>query len=177
MKASTRIIGLAGWGGAGKTTLLARVIPVLVARGVRVSTVKKAHNSFDLDVPGKDSHTHRMAGATEVMVCSSRRWAVIHELREEDEPAFDEILAHLSPVDLVIIEGYSSHPYPKLEIYRAELGKPPMYSHDYWIVAVASDAPMPDARVPVLDLADVERIADVLMIKASPVECLRPEEL
>jgi molybdopterin-guanine dinucleotide biosynthesis protein B len=170
-----RIIGLAGWSGSGKTTLLARVIPILVARGIRVSTVKHAHHGFDVDVPGKDSHTHRMAGASEVFVSSARRWAQIHELRDEEEPSLNGILARLSPVDLVVVEGYKRHPHPKLEIHRAEVGKPLLHPDDDWIVAVASDGPVPGARVPVLDLADAEKIADVLMIESVPVDRLGPE--
>jgi molybdopterin-guanine dinucleotide biosynthesis adapter protein len=175
MKGSMRIIGLAGWSGSGKTTLLARVIPVLVERGIRVSTVKHAHHGFDVDVPGKDSHTHRMAGATEVFVSSARRWAQIHELRGEDEPSLGEILARLSPVDLVVVEGYKRHPHPKLEVYRSEVGKPLLHPDDDWIVAVASDAPVPDARVPVLDLGDAAKIADVLMVESVPVDRLGAE--
>jgi molybdopterin-guanine dinucleotide biosynthesis protein B len=170
-----RIIGLAGWSGSGKTTLLARVIPILAGRGIRVSTVKHAHHGFDVDVPGKDSHTHRMAGAMEVFVSSARRWAQIHELREEEEPSLNDILTRLSPVDLVVVEGYKRHPHPKLEIYRTEVGKPLLHPDDDWIVAVASDGPVTDARVPVLDLADAEKIADVLMVESVPVERLGKE--
>lgn len=170
-----RIIGLAGWSGSGKTTLLARVIPVLIGRGVRVSTIKHAHHGFDVDVPGKDSHTHRLAGATEVFVCSARRWAQIHELREEDEPSLSDILARLTPVDLVVVEGYKRHPHPKIEIHRAEVGKPLLQPDDDWIVAIASDAPVPDARVPVIDLADSAKIADILMVEAVPIDRLAAE--
>jgi len=175
MKGPMRIVGLAGWSGAGKTTLLARLIPVLRARGLRVSTVKHAHHSFDLDIPGKDSHIHRQAGATEVFVSSSGRWAQIHELRGEPEPQLREILTRLSPVDLVIVEGYKRHGHPKLEIYRAEVGKPLLHPDDNWIVAVASDAPVPAARVPVLDLNDLEKIADVLTIESVPFDRLAAE--
>ena len=175
MKGPMRVVGLAGWSGAGKTTLLARLIPVLRARGLLVSTVKHAHHSFDLDIPGKDSHTHRHAGATEVFVSSTGRWAHIHELRGEPEPELREILARLSPVDLVIVEGYKRHGHPKLEIYRAEVGKPLLHPEDDWIVAVASDAPVPAARVPVLDLNDLEKIADVLMIESVPFDRLIAE--
>lgn len=174
-KHQMRVVGLAGWSGAGKTTLLARLIPVLRARGLRVSTVKHAHHTFDIDIPGKDSHTHRQAGATEVFVSSVGRWAHVHELRGEPEPALHEILARLAPVDLVIVEGYKRHGHPKLEIYRAEVGKPLLHPDDNWIVAVASDASVPDARVPVIDLNDVEKIADVLMIESIPLERLASE--
>jgi len=119
-----RVIGLSGWSGAGKTTLLSRVIPLLVARGLTVSTVKHAHHGFDVDIPGKDSHTHRMVGASEVFVSSGARWAHVHELRGEEEPDLEEILKRLTPVDLVIVEGFKRHRHPKLEVYRAALGKP-----------------------------------------------------
>ncbi len=163
-----RVIGLAGWSGAGKTTLITKVIPVLRGRGLKVATVKHAHHEFDLDRPGKDSWLHREAGASEVAVVSSRRWALIHELRDEPEPPLAEMLAKLSPVDLVIIEGYKRHAHPKLEIYRAHLGKPLIYPEDDCIVAIATDAPLPQAQLPVLMLDDVEAIASVLQAEALP---------
>ena len=156
-----RIIGLAGWSGSGKTTLLTKVIPCLVARGLKVSTLKHAHHGFDLDQPGKDSHSHRMAGATEVLVGSSVRFALVHELRGEPEPTLAALLRKLSPVDLVLVEGYKREPHPKLEVYRAAIGKPLLQPEDPAIVAVASDVPLPQATVPVVDLDDVERIADM----------------
>ncbi len=165
-----RIIGLSGWSGAGKTTLLSRVIPVLVARGLKVSTVKHAHHGFDVDIPGKDSHTHRMVGASEVFVSSGARWAHIHELRGEPEPDLEEILKRLTPVNLVIVEGFKRHRHPKLEIYRAALGKPLLHPDDDWIVALASDGPVPEARVPVLPLDDTEKIVDVLLVESVPAE-------
>src|SRR3954468_24560260 len=119
-----RVIGLAGWSGAGKTTLLAKVIPRLIARGVCVSTIKHAHHDFDVDQPGKDSHTHRTAGATEVLVSSARRWALMHELRGEGEMGLDALLAKLAPVDLVLVEGFKKQAHPKLEVYRKVTGKP-----------------------------------------------------
>jgi molybdopterin-guanine dinucleotide biosynthesis protein B len=165
-----RIIGLAGWQGAGKTTLLAKVIPCLVARGRTVSTVKHAHHSFDVDQPGKDSHTHRMAGATEVLVASVNRFALMHELRGAHEPPLPELLARLAPVDLVIVEGYKTHPHPKLEVHRAVNGKPLIYPDDAWIVAVAADVPLPGAELPVIGLDDIEKIADVLLVESEPLE-------
>jgi molybdopterin-guanine dinucleotide biosynthesis adapter protein len=170
-----RIIGLAGWSGSGKTTLLARVIPVLKARGISISTVKHAHHGFDIDIPGKDSHTHRQAGASEVFVSSSGRWAHIHELRGEEEPKLREILTRLAPVDLVVVEGYKRHSHPKIEVYRAAVGKPLLHPDDNCIVAVASDAAVPGARVPVLDLADAEKIADVLLVESVPVDRIGAE--
>jgi molybdopterin-guanine dinucleotide biosynthesis adapter protein len=167
-----RIIGLAGWSGSGKTTLLAHVIPRLVARGLKVSTLKHAHHAFDVDQPGKDSHTHRMAGATEVLVGSAKRWALVHELRDEPEPALRALLQKLSPVDLVLVEGYKRASHPKLEVYRACVGKPLLQHDDPAIVAIASDEPLPAARVPVVDLDDTEAIADILIRHAVPIDAI-----
>jgi molybdopterin-guanine dinucleotide biosynthesis protein B len=164
-----RIIGLAGWSGAGKTTLLIKVIPALIARGLRVSTLKHAHHAFDVDQPGKDSHSHRMAGATEVLVGAASRWALVHELRGEAEPQLDTLLGKLSPVDLVIIEGYKREAHPKLEVYRAAVGKPLIHPDDPQIVAVAADTALPSARVPVVSLDDIEGIADILLKHAVPI--------
>ncbi|MGA9323787.1 MAG: molybdopterin-guanine dinucleotide biosynthesis protein B [Xanthobacteraceae bacterium] len=163
-----RVIGLAGWSGSGKTTLITKVIPVLVARGLKVSTIKHAHHAFDIDRPGKDSWQHREAGASEVVVASSRRWAIVHELRNEPEPPLEALLARLSPADLVIIEGFKRHAHPKLEIYRASVGKPLIYPQDDCVVAIASDAPLPHAQLPVLMLDDIEGIANVLQAEAAP---------
>jgi molybdopterin-guanine dinucleotide biosynthesis protein B len=163
-----RIIGLAGWSGAGKTTLVTSVIPVLIRRGLKVATVKHAHHEFDIDKPGKDSWRHRQAGASEVAVVSGRRWALIHELRDEPEPPLADILAKLAPVDLVIVEGFKRHAHPKLEVYRASVGKPLLHPEDDCIVAIASDAPLPQAPLPVLMLDDVEAIANVLQAEALP---------
>src|SRR5262245_40816366 len=163
-----RVIGISGWSGSGKTTLLSKVIPRLVARGLTVSTLKHAHHDFDIDQPGKDSHSHRLAGATEVLVGSSRRWALIHELREQEEPPLGLLLRKLAPVDLVLIEGYKRESHPKLEVFRAVVGKPLIAPHDKAVVAIAADAPLPDARVPVVALDDVEAIADILIRHAAP---------
>src|SRR3989449_5782739 len=168
-----RVIGIAGWSGAGKTTLLAKLIPRLVERGIRVSTIKHAHHGFDVDQPGKDSHTHRMAGASEVLVSSANRWALVHELRGQAEPALGALLTKLRPVDLVVVEGYKAEPHPKLEVYPAAVGKPLLHPDDPAIVAVASDEPLPAARVPVVDLDDVERIADLLIRHAAPIQAVR----
>src|SRR3954465_8846766 len=146
-----KVIGIAGWSGAGKTTLLARVIPCLAARGLRVSTVKHAHHAFDVDQPGKDSHTHRTAGATEVLVSSANRWALMHEMRGEGEMALDALLGKLARVDLVLVEGFKRQAHPKLEVYRAAVGKPLLHPGDPNIVAIASDAAIA-AGVPVVSL-------------------------
>jgi molybdopterin-guanine dinucleotide biosynthesis adapter protein len=167
-----RIIGLAGWSGSGKTTLLAKVIPIIVARGLKVSTLKHAHHAFDVDQPGKDSHTHRMAGATEVLVSSANRWALVHELRGAAELPLEALLDKLSPVDLVLVEGYKREPHPKLEIYRASLGKPLMHPDDPAIIGIASDQPLPAARIPVIDLDDVEQVTEFLIRHAAPIHAL-----
>ena len=158
-----KVFGLAGWSGAGKTTLVARLLPALTARGVSVSTVKHAHESFDIDKPGKDSHTHRMAGAREVMISSVNRWALIHEHRGDPEPDLDALLRAMAPVDLVLVEGFKRHGHGKLEIYRAANGQPFLYPEDPRIVAVASDGPVPNAGRPVLDLNDADTIADFIL--------------
>jgi molybdopterin-guanine dinucleotide biosynthesis protein B len=165
-----RVIGLAGWSGAGKTTLLTKVIPRLVARGCKVSTVKHAHHAFDVDQPGKDSHTHRLAGATEVLVGSAKRWALVHELRGGPEASLGMLLAKLAPVDLVLVEGFKREAHPKLEVYRAAIGKPLLHPDDPAIVAVASDAALPAARVPVVMLDDVDGIVDILLAQAAPLD-------
>jgi molybdopterin-guanine dinucleotide biosynthesis protein B len=167
-----RIIGLAGWSGSGKTTLLTKVLPRLIARGKKVSTLKHAHHNFDIDRPGKDSFEHRSAGATEVLVVSGNRWALMHELRGAPEPDLRDLLGKLSDVDLVLIEGFKRQQFPKLEIHRKENGKPLLHPEDDWIVAVASDSPLPDALVPVVDLNDIETIADLLLAEAMPLERL-----
>jgi molybdopterin-guanine dinucleotide biosynthesis protein B len=165
-----RIIGLAGWSGSGKTTLLTKVIPVLVGRGLRVSTLKHAHSGFDLDQPGKDSHSHRMAGATEVLISSGKRWALMHELRGAPEAALPELLSHMSPVDLVIVEGYKREHLPKLEVWRAAVGKELIHPQDDCIVAVAADTALPQASVPVISLNAIEKIADVLIAEATSLD-------
>ncbi len=162
-----RIIGLAGWSGSGKTTLITKLIPCLLARGVRVSTLKHAHHGFDLDKPGKDSFMHRAAGATEVIISSARRWAILHELRE-NEPEWDmaDLVAKMSPVDLVLVEGFKRDAFPKLEIHRAENGKPLLHPDDPHIVAVACDTALPNAKVPVVDLNSIDAVADLLLKRA-----------
>ena len=166
-----RIIGLAGWSGSGKTTLLTKVIPSIVARGLRVSTLKHAHHNFDIDQPGKDSHSHRVAGATEVLVGSERRWALVHELRGAAEPRLSTLLQKLSPVDLVLVEGFKREIHPKLEVFRAAVGKPPLHPDDANIVAIASDGPTA-ARVPVVPLDDIDAVADVLVAKAARLDAV-----
>jgi molybdopterin-guanine dinucleotide biosynthesis protein B len=168
-----RIIGLAGWSGSGKTTLLTKIIPCLTGRGKRVSTLKHAHHNFDVDRPGKDSFEHRSAGATEVLVVSGNRWALMHELRGAPEPPLPALLAKLSDVDLVLVEGFKRESFPKLEIHRAANGKPLLQPEDRWIVAIASDTPLPVATVPVVDLNDIDAIAELLLAQAVPVESVK----
>jgi molybdopterin-guanine dinucleotide biosynthesis protein B len=163
------MIGLAGWSGSGKTTLLAKLIPVLIARGRSVSTIKHAHEAFDVDKPGKDSHTHRLAGAREVLVSGARRWALLHELRDEPEPALAELVTHIAPVDLLIVEGFKREQHAKLEVHRSAVGKPLLYPGDPNIVAIASDAPLRDVPVPAADLDDIEAIADLVDRWARPL--------
>jgi molybdopterin-guanine dinucleotide biosynthesis protein B len=167
-----RVIGIAGWSGSGKTTLVARLLPRLIGRGLLVSTIKHAHHAFDLDQPGKDSHTHRLAGATEVLVSSSSRWALVHELRGAAEPALPALLRKLNPVDLVLVEGFKRGTHPKLEVYRGALGKPLLCADDPRIVAVAADAALPQVKVPVLALDDYEGIVEVLLAHAAPLEAV-----
>ena len=138
-----RVFGFAGWSGSGKTTLIEQVIPRLVARGLAVSLVKHAHHAFDLDQPGKDSHRHRQAGCSEVLVTSGVRWALLHELRGEVEMTLPQALDRLSPCDLALVEGYKAYPLPKLEIWRASVGKPLLHPQDAHIVAIRPTIPRP----------------------------------
>ncbi|GAU81098.1 molybdopterin-guanine dinucleotide biosynthesis protein B [Bosea sp. BIWAKO-01] len=167
-----RVIGLAGWSGAGKTTLLTRLIPELTRRGVSVSTVKHAHHGFDLDKPGKDSYEHRQAGAHEVLISSERRWALMHELRGEPEAQLPDLLLRLSPVDLVIIEGFKREPHLKIEVHRAANGKPPLHPGDPMIVAIACDSAFPEAGCPVVDLDDIAAIAEIVLSCAEPLTAI-----
>jgi len=164
-----RIIGLAGWSGSGKTTLITKLIPRLIARGISVSTLKHAHHGFDLDQPGKDSFMHRTAGATEVIISSAKRWAILHELREKPEWNLNALVGKMSPVDLVLVEGFKRDKFPKLEIHRVTNDKPLLHPEDPHIVAVASDIALPAARVEVVDLNDIEAIADLLLKHAVPI--------
>ena len=159
-----RTFGFAGWSGSGKTTLIESIVPRLVTRGFVVALVKHAHHDFEIDQPGKDSFRHRAAGCTEILVSSTSRWALIHELRGEAELTLAGALARLSPCDIALVEGYKTHPIPKLEVWRAEVGKPLLHPRDPNILAVATDRPdglRTDAhrRLPVFALSDVDVIA------------------
>ena len=158
-----KLFGIAGWSNSGKTTLLANLVPVLIARGIAVSTIKHAGHGFDLDRPEKDSYRHRDAGATEVLITSPERWALIHELRDAPEPPLPELLARMEPVDLVLIEGFKRAPHPKLEVWRPDNGKTPLYPEDSHIVAVACDVAPAGCTLPILPLGDAEAIADFIV--------------
>jgi molybdopterin-guanine dinucleotide biosynthesis protein B len=158
-----RVFGLAGWSGSGKTTLVVRLLPEFARRGISASTVKHAHDGFDIDLPGKDSYEHRRAGAREVLVASNRRWALLHENRRPAEPDLADLVAQLSPVDLVLVEGFKSYPHDKLEVHRPALGKPLLCADDRRIVAVAADDGLPGLTLPLFDLDDAAAIADFII--------------
>lgn len=166
-----KLLGIAGWSGAGKTTLVVKLIAASAARGLRVSTVKHAHHDFDIDQPGKDSFVHRKAGAAEVIVSSARRFALIHELAEnEPEMSLPALLERLSACDLVLVEGFKTLAHPKLEVFRVANGREPLHPSDPCIVAVASDREFPRAQIPVVPLDDIAAICDLVLAKAVPIE-------
>jgi molybdopterin-guanine dinucleotide biosynthesis protein B len=164
-----KVIGLAGWSGAGKTTLLTRAIPQLQKQGLRVSVIKHAHHAFDVDVPGKDSWKHREAGAAEVLVSSSQRWALMHELRGAGEPRLPELLAKMSPVDLVVVEGFKREPHRKIEVFRAANEKPLLFPDDPGIVGIATDTAV-ETRLPTAHLDDIEAVAAMMLKSAISLE-------
>ena len=164
-----KVIGLAGWSGAGKTTLLTRIIPHFLGEGLRVSVIKHAHHNFDVDVPGKDSWIHRQSGATEVLVSSGTRWALMHELRGAAEPRLPELLAKMSGVDLVIVEGFKSEPHRKIEVHRLANGKAMLFPDDPGVVGIASDAAV-ETSLPVAHLDDIPAIAAMMQRSAIAVE-------
>jgi molybdopterin-guanine dinucleotide biosynthesis protein B len=157
-----KTFGFAGWSGSGKTTLIEKLIPRLAGRGLRVSLIKHAHHSFDVDTPGKDSHRHRQAGAGEILVTSSRRWVLMHELCGAQEPSFDEQVKRLSPCDVLLVEGFKFAPIPKLEVWRKETGEALLHPNDPHIVALATDAKV-QTQLPLLDLNDDAAIALFIM--------------
>jgi molybdopterin-guanine dinucleotide biosynthesis protein B len=153
-----KTFAIAGWSGSGKTTLIERLVPCLARRGLVVSLIKHAHRGFDIDRPGKDSYRHREAGCTEVLLTSDSRWALMHELRGAPEPSLEALLALMSPVDLVLVEGFKTGDIDKLEVHRPSLGKPTLWPGDARVVAVASDAAL-QTTLPCFELADAEPIA------------------
>ncbi|WP_299723914.1 molybdopterin-guanine dinucleotide biosynthesis protein B [uncultured Tateyamaria sp.] len=157
-----RLYGVVGWKNAGKTGLMERLVTEIAGRGLTVSTIKHAHHSFDVDQPGKDSHRHRVAGASEVLLASANRFALMHELRGGDEPTLSDLLARLSPVDLVLVEGYKRDAHPKVEAHRAATGNALIAPDDPTIRAVASDTPL-DLDRPVFDLDDTRAVADFIL--------------
>ncbi len=163
------VLGLAGWSGSGKTTLLTRLIPLLVRDGLRVATIKHAHDGFDVDQPGKDSFEHRQAGACEVIVSSQRRWAQMHELRGEPEATLPQLLRRISPCDLVLVEGFKASVHPKIEIFRESVGKPLLHPTDPYIVALASDQRLVGRAIPAVDLNDIEAVAQIVRKCARPL--------
>jgi molybdopterin-guanine dinucleotide biosynthesis adapter protein len=157
-----KIFGFAGYSGSGKTTLIERLIPLFTSRGLKVSLIKHAHHTFDVDHPSKDSYRHRQAGCSEVLVTSSRRWVLMHELRGAPEPGLSEHVKRILPCDLLLVEGFKRELIPKLEIYRAEVGEPLLHPHDENIVAIASDQPL-DTRLPQYNLGEPQAIADFIL--------------
>ena len=166
-----KVIGIAGWSGAGKTTLISRVIPHLRGLGLCVSVIKHAHHDFDIDVPGKDSWVHRQSGAEEVLVSSANRWALMHELRGAVEPGLPQLLRKMSPVDLVVIEGFKSGPHRKIEVHRKANGKPPLFPNDPAIAGVATDAVI-ESTLPVVQLDDIAAVAAMMRKYAISVEAV-----
>jgi molybdopterin-guanine dinucleotide biosynthesis protein B len=164
-----KVLGIVGWSGSGKTTLITKLMPLLVGRGLRIATLKHAHHAFDVDQPGKDSYEHRKAGASEVIVSSARRWVQMHEIGAGAEATLPELLAKVSPCDLVLVEGFKSERHPKLEVFRQSVGKPPLHTHDELIVAVASDQPIAGLAVPRVDLNDIGAVADLVLAQAQPL--------
>lgn len=164
-----KVFGLAGWSGSGKTTLMVKLLPELTGRGLTVSTMKHAHHNFDVDTPGKDSYEHRHAGASEVLVTSANRWALMHELRGAPEPDVEALISRMSPVDLLLIEGFKHYPHDKMLIHRAANRKGlPVDPADPSVVAIATDSDLPVAGdKPVIDLDDVSAVADFIVAHCS----------
>lgn len=157
-----KIYGIVGWKNSGKTGLMERLVSEIAGRGFSVSTVKHAHHSFDVDHPGKDSYRHRTAGAREVLLASRNRWALMHEIRDEEEPKLSDLLAMLDPVDLVLVEGYKRDDHAKIEAFRAATGNTLIAAEDETVRAVASDTAH-ELDCPVFDLDDTGAIADFIL--------------
>jgi molybdopterin-guanine dinucleotide biosynthesis protein B len=158
-----KVFGIVGWSGNGKTTLVRRLLPELIGRGYRVSTIKHTHHNFDIDKPGKDTYAHRQAGAHEVLICGGNRWALLHEHRGAPEPDMESLLARMEDVDLVLVEGFKKHTHAKIEVHREIVEKPLLWENDKMIVAIASDEPIHVANRVRLNLEDVTGIADFIL--------------
>ncbi|MBO6824820.1 MAG: molybdopterin-guanine dinucleotide biosynthesis protein B [Sneathiella sp.] len=154
-----KVVGISGWSGNGKTTLLVKLIPELTKLGYRVSSLKHAHHNFDVDKPGKDSYRHREAGAEEVMVASAARWALMHENRTEQEPDLNELISHMTPVDILLVEGFKREAFPKIEVWRSDENGPPLHLTDKSIIAVATNNPDVTTKLPILNLDNPSDIA------------------
>jgi len=161
------VMGVMGPSGSGKTTLLSDLIPILTKRGFTVSTVKHTHHGFDVDKPGKDSYRHREAGAQEVLLASANRWALLHEVGAEAEPNMVDLIAKMTPVDILLIEGFKKHDFPKIEVFRPSIGKPLLSAQDQSVVAIATDDQndprLKDVRCGLLDLGNIHAIADFIV--------------
>ncbi|MCH2549095.1 MAG: molybdopterin-guanine dinucleotide biosynthesis protein B [Alphaproteobacteria bacterium] len=160
------VIGLTGWSGSGKTTLLVELVVCITSLGYTVSTIKHAHHNFDVDQKGKDSFLHRKAGASEVLVASSNRWALMHELRTETEPDLEHLLTRMSPVDIVLVEGYKNFDHKKIEVHRPDLGHPLIALEQNSVIAIATDKKILDATkldTKILDLNDVMSITNFIL--------------
>ncbi len=157
-----RVYGVVGFKNAGKTGLMERLVTEITGRGFSVSTLKHAHHNFDIDQPGKDSHRHREAGAHQVLLASKARWALMTELRGNDEPPLTDLLTRLDPVDLILVEGYKRDTHPKIEAYRAQTGHPVLAHDDPTVRALATDTPITTDR-PLFDLNDTKAIADFIL--------------
>ena len=169
-----KIFGLVGRSGSGKTSLMVRLLPELRRRGLTVSTIKHAHHGFDLDRSGKDSFRHREAGAKEVMLVADARWALMHEIGDAPQPPLEDLVRRMAPVDCVLIEGFHTHGHPMIEVYRPSEGHALLWREDSNIVAVASDGPLPEVTVPVLDLNDAQAIATFALAKAETYDHAAP---
>ena len=168
-----QVFGFAGWSGSGKTTLIERLIPRFVAQGLAVALLKHAHHEFAVDRPGKDSYRHREAGCQEVLITSTARWALIHELRGSPELTLEDAIARLSPCDIVLVEGFKAAPIPKLEIYRGSVGKSLLHGSDPNILAIATDTPL-DTPLPTFALDDIDGIVGFVRARARRAEVARP---
>ena len=164
-----KLYGVVGWKNNGKTTLVERLVTEITGRGITVSTIKHAHHGFDIDAKGKDSHRHRTAGATEVMIGSGVRWALLHELRDAPEPPLQDLLARLSPVDLVIVEGYKRDTHRKIEVRRSEAARELIAANDPNVRALATDSPVSGSDLPQFDLDSIGKIADFIISDAEPI--------